>query len=406
MVEKIQKPLKYLAIMTVLISSGITSVSAQNNVEQNTKEEKTIVVVGQTLDQSLKNLNDCLKRNCPPDQDINASLAHAENLFVEGEYKDARKTIDASLKRNKKHATEYPLPVSDLYRSKGRVLEHLGLLGKSDFAVLKVRDTLKKHLPDELDRVLYAELAIADIFLKDGNSAKALKKIRSVHDKASENGLDNITNFAKLRELNIELSLSERKTRSSALKVKEDILKYINSLEGGDNRFTFPAGILLARADRNLGIEDTTNDLIKAYVTTYGRKRPLLVSSDPINLEPSEEPITVGFLNSAKTSLTTEKFDDRWADIGFYVNENGRVEDIEILRIKGAPNWIEAVAQSIASRVYAPKFDLEQNMPSGQYVVERYSYTSEFEKAPGSNLVVRSGNPIVRRLDLTVYDEN
>ncbi len=406
MVEKIQKPLKYLAIMTVLISSGITSVSAQNNVEQNTKEEKTIVVVGQTLDQSLKNLNDCLKRNCPPDQDINASLAHAENLFVEGEYKDARKTIDASLKRNKKHAAEYPLPVSDLYRSKGRVLEHLGFIDKSNFAVLKVRDTLEKHLSGELDKILYAELAIADAFLKDGKFPKALNKIRSVNDRARENDFIKIANFAKLRELNIELSLADRSARSATLKVKKDITDYINSLASDENSFAFPASILLARADRNLGIEDSTNELIKSYVTTFGRKRPLLVSSDPIDLQPSVEPVNVGFLNAAKTSLVTEDFDDRWVDIGFYVNENGRVEDIEILRIKGSPNWIRAVTESIQSRVYAPKFDLEQNMPLGQYVVERYSYTAEFEKAPGSNLVVRTGEPIVRRLDLTIYDED
>lgn len=387
----------YFAIPLAVIAS-YAPLSAQEN--------KPIIVTGKTLDQTLANLNSCLEKNCPPDQDIDASLAHAENLFVAGEYKDAREIIDDSIKRNKRHAADYPIPVSDLYRSNGRVLEHLGLIDKSNFAVLKVRDTLEDHLPDELDRILYAELEISDALLKDGNFPRALRKIRYVINEARENGLYKVANFARLRELNIELSLVERKTRSAALEVRDDIIEYIDDVAANDIEFYFPGRILLARVDRQLGMTDSTNELINSYAITYGRKKPLLLSADAITIKPIIEPIISGFFNSAKTSLTTENFNDRWADIGFWVNENGSVESIETLRIKGDPHWIEAVVKSIDSRVYAPRYNKETQTPLGQYVVERYSYTSEFEKAPGSNLVVRTGNPIVRRLDLTIYDEN
>ena len=73
---------------------------------QSEPEERgqTIIVTGTPLSQTERALRDCIARRCPPDQDVAASLAHAENQFVAGDYEGARRTTKASLGRNNRHA--------------------------------------------------------------------------------------------------------------------------------------------------------------------------------------------------------------------------------------------------------------------------------------------------------------
>lgn len=408
--------LSYIAAISVIINSGISFAYAQNNTEQSINEtqpqdNKPIIVTGQSLNDSLKNLEACLARACPPNEDIDASLAHAENLFIEGEYQDARKIIDDSLKRNKKHAADYPIPVSDLYRSNSRVLEHLGLIDKSNFAVLKMRDTLKKHLNDDKRRILGAELEIAHAHLKDGLFKKAVSKYKNIRKQALEENFENLAGVAKIRELNIHLTRAIAGNNNRLKKkARDDIVNYIAAINDPENRFSSSAKILLARYDREFGNIDTTDEIIKFYTKINSGKKPILISSDPIELEPILAPLnqntaTQGTpVSQNSDSLVTEDFDDRWADFGFFINDSGRVEEIEVLRISGADNWIPAVAKSIQSRIYSPRRDPNSNVSLGQYIVERYSYTSEFTSTSSSRIKVRSGNPIVRRLDLTVYE--
>jgi hypothetical protein len=53
---------------------------------------QTIVVTGASLAETGRRLAGCLARHCPPDEDIAATLAHAENLFVAGDYRQAHAT--------------------------------------------------------------------------------------------------------------------------------------------------------------------------------------------------------------------------------------------------------------------------------------------------------------------------
>src|SRR5687768_17818135 len=67
--------MNYRYLLPLLALSGATVAQAQ---EQNEGSGQTIVVTGTSLSQTERNLRDCLARNCPPDQDIAATLAHAE----------------------------------------------------------------------------------------------------------------------------------------------------------------------------------------------------------------------------------------------------------------------------------------------------------------------------------------
>lgn len=120
-----------------------------------------IVVTGKRLSDTQKALEDCLKRNCPPNEDIDATLAHAENLFIAGEYADARATARKSISRNDRHAEAYPVPVSDLYRVHSRVSAHLGEGGDYERSTFAIKRALKEGLPDDDVRILGADFEVA-----------------------------------------------------------------------------------------------------------------------------------------------------------------------------------------------------------------------------------------------------
>ena len=104
-------------------------------------QAEDIVVTGKSLKQTEADLRACLERKCPPDEDIKATLAHAENLFVSGDYKNSRATLKDSLGRNRKHGEAFPVPVSDLLRANGRISEQMGEAKDFQLSVLQGRRT-------------------------------------------------------------------------------------------------------------------------------------------------------------------------------------------------------------------------------------------------------------------------
>ena len=108
-------------MLPILLAFQIASVATPPETKS-----KTIVVVGQRIDDASTELKACLARRCNPDEDIDATLRLAETQLLAGKYRDARTTLLASLDRNKDWAKAYPIPVSDLYRANGKVAAHLG----------------------------------------------------------------------------------------------------------------------------------------------------------------------------------------------------------------------------------------------------------------------------------------
>ena len=78
-------------LQTVLLAAGIALVQPPP------AEPGTITVTGQRLPDYRAALAACLARRCPPDQDVDATLALAEALFLQGEYGEARTAIRASI---------------------------------------------------------------------------------------------------------------------------------------------------------------------------------------------------------------------------------------------------------------------------------------------------------------------
>jgi hypothetical protein len=149
------------------------------------EDKREIVVTARSLKDTENDLKACLARGCPPDQDIKATLAHAENQFVEGDYRNARETLAKSLGRNRKHKGDFPIEVSDLLRANGNVAIHLGEADIYRLSVLDMRDTLKSALKPDDYRVFGAEIEVADSRMKLGYYDEASAKYLQLEKKAS-----------------------------------------------------------------------------------------------------------------------------------------------------------------------------------------------------------------------------
>src|SRR3954452_19851125 len=100
--------------MTIILLSLALAATAANAAppRQPQPDEQMIIVTGRSLSDTERALRECLARKCPPNEDIDASLAHAENLFVAGKYGDARRVTLASIGRNHSYRKTYPVDVS------------------------------------------------------------------------------------------------------------------------------------------------------------------------------------------------------------------------------------------------------------------------------------------------------
>jgi hypothetical protein len=68
----------------ILLSLALAATTAAAPPPAARQDQQTIIVTGRSLTDTERALRDCLARKCPPNEDIDASLAHAENLFVAG----------------------------------------------------------------------------------------------------------------------------------------------------------------------------------------------------------------------------------------------------------------------------------------------------------------------------------
>ncbi|MBC7831987.1 MAG: hypothetical protein H7Y62_08215, partial [Hyphomicrobium sp.] len=72
---------------------------------------QTIVVTARTLKDTERDLVECIAKRCSPKEDIEASLAHGENLFLAGQFAEARTTLGRARNRNLRYAKELPIEV-------------------------------------------------------------------------------------------------------------------------------------------------------------------------------------------------------------------------------------------------------------------------------------------------------
>ena len=404
----------------------------------------TIVVVGERIEDAKKNLDACLARHCNPDKDIDATLALAETQLLAGKYHEARKTLLASLGRNKEFGQAYPIPVSDLYRANGKVAAHLGMdqdYYRSTFGIYR---TLKYGLPSDDTRRYMAMIEVAEMMYRTRGHTRARYYYEDIADKARKDGREDIAAIAELRSairhlppgsemqmaaikkvaglqgenmkapiLEAKLALArmafQKKDEARAqailsdiakLNIKRPILVYQPSyamlareLDSG-SEFDFP----LARPIPISGDGSGGGDGGGASGGVAGFQLP--VGGNPNGLQGSPRAVITN--NLALMQWSTLKrmpgnYEDMWADIAFRITPEGRVADLKILRSKGNPFWTKPLLISMSGRRYTPG---KPHDPSSVRT-ERYTYTSGYEVQTGGRNQVHSPKARVEMIDLS-----
>lgn len=363
--------------------------------------ESAIVVTGQRLADSENALQDCLSRECPPAEDIAATLAHAENLFIAGEYRDARQTLRSGIKRNRRHRSELPDAVAGLYRANSRISRHLGNLRDYRFSALEVRDVLNEAYGAEHFRTIVAEIAVADSRLVSGYPDEADRIYRRAGNRALHGEMPKVAAYARLRQgMLLAMRANAMGISSDAEKARDILDQLARNADPALAEISLIAAVQLARIDRSLGDGGSTDALVARYLGQRGLAYPLLLSSDPIDMSALSRRDRNRVNSSSQRVSQTGR--EEWVDIGFLIGTDGRVSEVEVLRSSSQVGWPELVIASIESRRYAPLNADDPDLDGQLYRIERYSLNAALDRNTGSGLSGgRNLGARIVRLDIT-----
>ncbi|MFN5632027.1 MAG: hypothetical protein ACK473_08450 [Sphingomonadales bacterium] len=397
------KGISMLLRIALSLSAALLTTAA---IAEDAPANREIVVIGQSLKDTERAWQDCIARGCPPDQEIRAALAHAENQFITGDYRDAKTTINKTVGRNRKHGGQYPIEVSDLFRASSRISEHLGEADQFRLAVLDMRDTLREGLTEGDPRAMVAQIEVGDSRAKLGYPREAIRIYRDVAEKAFKAGQARVGTYADLRRYLLEYAVADESNYKADMdKALDGLQKMADGPPAGAEDFGLVAAVTLARLDRKAGNTDSTAAIVKRFADRGGANRPILLSAEPIKL-----PDTAGLDQKSGNVLAISQgnIEDRWIDVGFWVNANGLVSDAEVLRSSGNSRWSKLVIDSIVSRIYAPLKSKGDAAAPGFYMIERYTFTARYmDEVTGTRIRQRSPVPRIERIDITPenYDQ-
>ena len=366
-----------------------------------------IVVVGRRIEDAKARLDSCLARNCPADEDIDATLALAEGQIIAGKYREARTTLLQSLGRNKDQAKRYPIPVSDLYRANGRVAAHLGFDGDYYRSTWGIYRALKKGLPSAEYRHFSAQMEIAEMMGRTRGHDRARLYYEKIAGDARKAGRQDIAAIAELRSALRHLPPSMG---------RPVVRKIANSKDPSMRAAALEAKLALART----AYEENDLEAAQAIQTefaTFDIERPILIYSPPYEILEQEKLNDSMFgvqMNApgpggravtknlpygrwSTTGRLSPSFDDMWIDVGFRITRAGEVADVKVLRSRGDIFWTDPLLASIRARRYTPGADNDPNSVR----LERYTYTSRYEGTTGSRLADRSPQGRIEYLDLS-----
>jgi tetratricopeptide (TPR) repeat protein len=359
-------------------------------------EGQEIVVTGARIQDYRDRLAACLARHCPPNEDIDATTALAEMLFMAGDYRQARTTLRASLGRNRDEARNYPEPVSDLYRANARVARHLGLDRDAQFSTRDILRALQAGLPVEDHRHFSARLEIAQSLIAFNQYRAAQRELRRLAELARAAGRADVAAVAELRSLWVDYI---QVPQGSAVRD----LTALSRRTGPENRISaIGAKMLLIRIYGERGDAGRVDALLAELRQTNTQRRQLLFAPLYRLAVSEDDGQTEGGLPLAGRSMDTTlarragNFDDMWIDVAFWVQPDGRVNDLQIVRKRGNPDWADPLLQSIRGRRYAAIPGTEPT-----YRLERYTYTSGYEMRGGTHIAQRSPRARVEYFDLT-----
>ena len=385
--------LKALALVAALAT---TPAFAQQKSPDPATTGPDIVVTGMTLKDAKAALAACIARQCPPDKDIDATLAVAETQFVAGDYAGARATMLKSLGRNRRYGKTYPVPVSDLLRANSRVAAHLGEQNAYFGGALDVLSALKAGLPADDQRVLGAQVELGDAYAKTGRLDAAVEMYRKIARRAHDLHLPTVQGYALLRVVMVYAATSQIRDDSNYTAAIGAANTLIGNADPALAPFAQAARLLKLKLGIRRGDQAAVDRLIAEY--RVGKSTtPVLLYAPKIEL--GDRGIRSDQGGETLNRILLDTVDNQWVDVGFEVQPDGKVAELEVLRKseKLSGDWVKPILTAISGRRYAP---LAANS-AGAFRVERYTFTAPWTTVTGTRLRVRAPVPQIEAVDLS-----
>jgi tetratricopeptide (TPR) repeat protein len=396
--------MRFLPIGTLTIALAATSAAAAQDSDPAPASGASgpIVVTAIRIQDYRARLAACLARNCPVNEDVDASLALAEALFLNGDYVEARQAVRASIGRNRRLASRFPEPVSDLHRAYSRVSRHLGYDDQAARSTDEILRALQAGLPQEDYRHFTARLEIADLQMGMSNATRARRELAELIRIARAAGREDVAVMAELRTIWFDYLVDRYGDATARLAAMANVVDPARNLQATG------AKVLLARIYRAEG-QIARADALLAEIGRGTSQQRRLISSPPYELLAQERTNALEMVTNSGGSASAvqsivalgnninripDNFRDKWIDVGFWVMPDGHVSGLEIVRQSSEDPWADPLIASIQGRLYSTAAE-----PT--YRLERYTYTSRYETATGTRMQQHSPRARVEYMDLT-----
>ena len=337
-------------------------------------EDRPIVVTARRLQDTEAALAACHARGCPPAEDVSASLTHAENQFVAGDYDGARQTLRAALGRDRRFRRTEPVAVASLYRGRGNIELHRGKRDTYRLAQTDALDALRAGLAADDGRVLAQRIELADAYAHVADANHAVPQYRAVASSARKAGRRDLEARASLK---LATMYSARAIADAAYDA--DARRALAVVAAFDDPafapFRFAAGCLGAVIDEAHGRVGALDRFLAAH-RDQQMAVPVLLFVPPLDrfVAASSRYRVIGVTGALTSGISDV---DQWIDLSYWIAPDGRVSDVGLLRhsARFAEYWADPVLRQVAARRYAP-LALPADSP-GILRVERVTRTAD-----------------------------
>ncbi len=364
-----------------------------------------------------KKLADCIARKCPPDEDAAAALALAGQQFVDGDYRKARTTLNGSLARTRGQTRQYPVPVSKLWQAQSRVDSHLGEFTFAQSESAKAYSVLQSNLPDNDPRALNAGLELAGLYTHQNRWNEARNLYLDLIQRSEQAKHPDIAALARIKLAKFIAFTSPGKVgKSEQREIGTVLAPLIGSTDPDYKVYDFPARLFLARLAEETGEKGAVDALYRQLPADH-KIPPVLLSSKPIKankLIESTKGQAFQCMQSGSplgcsrpdTLVSTQNLERQWIDVGFSIQPDGSVTDVDVVRRSPtyAGDWADRVLTSVRSRRYAAGSNTA-TLPSIQRL-ERYTLTAKRVAPTGSRIAVPEADEVFEMVDLTRLSDN
>lgn len=343
-----------------------------------------IIVIGNRAEDALAA---CLARNCPPGEEVEASLQASVEQFVAGRYRSARQTLQTAIKRNRAHAAELPGPVSSLYATLATVAEHEGDTRLWTASARNNLLTLRKHVGSTNRATLMEQMAFGDAMLGIGQPRAADSTFSTVQRLAIEKDYPALASAATYRRAMIAFAERDHK---AARRFADEAVRLAGPETGlmTELRDTMIARIAIRKGDTD------AVDALAARLRQSADRQPRLLYAKPID-----------DINGIDDGLSLDPWHElgvRYADVGYWIRPDGTTAGVEVLRDKGLGQWRPGIVKNVSQRRYVP-LDVAAGHP-GIYRIDRFTVRAAIGAATGTRIAQRVGRLSVHIIDLTETD--